>query len=260
MPEFNLVQRGFDGVLRRASPAISAFYRACPYQGPHWFSEVDTRGAFSQEDRFFFNRIPKSANSTITSALVAQSAARSGRVVKNEKWYFDRPLSLKAGQMAGFDDEVFKFTFVRNPYSRVLSAFLDKVLGKKSQSRGFYRWWQGQGNGAGRVTPDFLDFCHYLSDGGLNIDIHWAPQVDILLLPPERFDFIGRFEALDQGVPLVLERIFGQAPTALGRSGPRSDANAAMDQHYTDESRAMIATLYAGDIAAFGYEFPTKAT
>ena len=143
---------------------------------------------------------------------------------------------------------MFRFTFVRNPYSRTLSAFLDKICRRSGSSKGFYAWWQGS------ETPAFGDFCRYLDAGGLTYDIHWAPQTELLLLPIEAFDRIGKLETLEPDLTDVLQRIFGADAQIAGRAGPRSDANRALETHYDDAARAIVARLYARDFEAFGYD------
>jgi len=249
------VRGRLDTALTRLAPTLSPFYRRHPYVGPLWLTEVDIRGALSARDGFFFNRVPKAANSTIVANLVRLSAARSGRRPRpgREKWYFRRPLFATARDLAAMQDGV-AFTFVRDPYTRTLSAFLDKILGRTPAARGFYRWWDGTGGGAGggAGTPDFADFCRYLAAGGLYDDIHWAPQTALLLLPPERFDWIGRFETLDTDLTEILTRIFGPQAAPQGRAGPRSDARSALSR-YTPETAETVARLYAADFEAFGY-------
>lgn len=241
-----------DAGLKRIAPLAVPFYIRHPYRGPLWLTEVDTRGAISVADGFFFNRVPKAANSTIIDALARSSAARSGQDTgrRDAKWYFQRPLFASRATVRRLEREFFRFTFVRSPYSRTLSAFLDKIVGRTQQSKPFYRWWDGSG------APSFGDFCRYLEAGGLHHDIHWAPQSDILLLQPEEFHLIGRFERLQEDLAQVLQRVFGADAVDVGRAGPRSDAGGAMTTHYDDDTLAAVSRLFAKDCERFGYARP----
>lgn len=246
------LQGGLDRVLHAAAHRVSPFYRRYPYRGQLWVSEVDTRAAISRQDKFFFGRVPKAANSTIIANLAQRSATRSGRNLRQgkEKWFFDRPLFASSSTVARIECEFFKFTFVRDPFTRTLSAFLDKVGRRQRQSREFFRWWGKD------LQPGFGDFCRYLEEGGLYDDIHWAPQVDILLLPIADFDMIGRFENLQGDLEVALTRIFGDGAAPVMRSGPRADASSALARHYDQTLLAQVGRLYARDMSAFGYGAP----
>lgn len=228
---------------------VLPFYRAYPYDGPLGWSKVDPRGAYSPVDGFFFNRVPKSANSTVTAALARHSSYRQPLARKAQpKEAFLRPAFMSARAVARLERDVFTFTFVRNPYRRTLSAFSEKVLRRKPQSRPFYAWF-----GADR-EPGFLDFCRYLEAGGLYDDIHWAPQADILLLPVEMFDFIGRVERIGEDLPFVLRRIFGDGvEVEMKQAGPRSGAGDRAAEHYCDAAQQIVQRLYRADFNAFGY-------
>ena len=103
--------------------------------------KLDPRGAYSPLEPFFYNRVPKAANTSITQTLFTHSAY-SPRLARrdNPKYKFQRPIFLSPNQVYKLEYEAFKFTFVRNPYSRVLSAYLDKVGRRKHQGLRFLAW------------------------------------------------------------------------------------------------------------------------
>ncbi len=242
-----------DRELNRRARDLAAlalpFYRAFPYAGPLGLFTVDLRGAYSPADGFFFNRIPKAANSTVMATLGAYSEFHKPLSRNRKKSRFLRPSRMSAGQVAGLA-EAFRFTFVRDPYGRALSAFADKVVRKRKQARPFYDW-------LGRVgadPPAFIDFLRFLDDGGALSDAHWAPQADLLLLPVERFDFVGKLETIDRDLGFVVERLFAPgAPMAMRRSGPRTDSHKTLAGAYDAEGRAIVNRVYAADFELFGY-------
>ena len=180
-----------SGLLRSSSRIgarlFAPFYRRFPYRGAMDIFKLDPRGAYSPLEPFFYNRVPKAANTSITQTLFTHSAY-SPRLARrdNPKYKFQRPIFLSPNQVYKLEYEAFKFTFVRNPYSRVLSAYLDKVGRRKHQGLRFLAWAE-----ANNQPASFLGFCRYLDAGGLFLDMHWAPQVEILCLPLECFDFIA---------------------------------------------------------------------
>jgi len=238
-----------DGGIKRLANLCVPFYRAFPYTGPLWLTEIDMRVDISAEHKFIYNRLPKNANSTINQSLVRASLAPGDNMPTRPKHHFTRPSRLSRAQVADLGG-YYKFTFVRNPYSRTLSAYLDKIVGRRAQSRAFYKWLARQPDQ--QVTFDA--FCRYLDDIGLYHDNHWAPQTTGLVFPLAGFDFVGRFENLDADLDHVHQQIFAQPCTKATRAGPpATGSEAAVATEYTPTTRAIIARLFAEDFEAMGY-------
>lgn len=247
MPGSGLLRKGGRGAARLLSP----FYRRFPYRGEMDLFKLDPRGAYSPLEPFFYNRVPKAANTSITQTLFEHTPFRL-KVTRRQhpKYQFLRPLFLSPYEVIRLEQEAFKFTFVRDPYSRVLSAFLDKVGRKRHQGVRFLQWAERNNE-----PQSFLGFCRYLKAGGLFLDMHWAPQVQILCLPIKRFDFIGRVEQLDRDLAQVLQHLYGV--TASGptpRAGTHTRASERVKEAYGPEERAIVNQLYAADFEQLGYD------
>ncbi len=131
--------------------------------------------------------------------------------------------------------EYLKFGFVRNPYHRVVSAYLDKVIKWPVDSREYQTQMYGlYGNDAAmrklrNVTkPTFKEFLvridrvismprtkvddlsseHGYEDNSSRRDLHWRPQVELLHPDLIHFDFIGRFGRMDQEKEHVLKWMY----------------------------------------------------
>lgn len=233
-----------------AARMLTPFYRRYPYTGRMDLFKLDPRGCYSAVDSFFYNRIPKAANTTIVEALATHSLLKpKHRRRADPKYQFQRPLFLSSLEVRQLDKKAYVFTFVRNPFSRVLSAYLDKVGRRRHQGRRFLDWALRHGQ-----PGDFLGFCRFLDAGALDLDMHWAPQADILFFPLDRFDFIGRVESLDHDLPYVLRELFGSdtiVPTS--RRGTTTNANLRLQEVYGPEEQQIIARLYRRDFEIFGY-------
>ncbi|MDZ7747947.1 MAG: sulfotransferase family 2 domain-containing protein [Halofilum sp. (in: g-proteobacteria)] len=109
----------------RLAPRLRPFYRRFPFTSPVSIRSADARGCVDLDLGVFYNRVPKAANSTV---IVNLARERFGEDIpsKTAKRLFRRPAELARRELERFD-ELFRFTFVRNPYTRVLSAYLDKV-------------------------------------------------------------------------------------------------------------------------------------
>jgi hypothetical protein len=244
-----------QGTLRAAgqigATIASPFYRRFPYRGAMDIFKLDPRGAYSPIEPFFYNRIPKAANTTITQTLFEHTKFRPSQARKDDpKYQFLRPLFLSSSEVKRLEEEAFKFTFVRNPYSRTLSAYLDKVGRKRHQGRRFIAWAEKHDQ-----PTSFLGFCRYLEAGGLFLDMHWAPQVEILCLPLGKFDFIGKVEELDQGLKIILDKLFrSTAREPAPRAGNNTHATEKVHQSYDEETFRIVSRLFAADFDQLGYD------
>jgi len=250
------LRRSLDLPHRWAARAACPFYRLYPYQGQLPFPRADARGAVSVEDQFLYNRIPKVANSTIIATLVRHASLRHGfEPTVPDKEVFPRPSRINAHSANRVGPAFFKFVFVRNPFTRVLSAYLDKIVRPDQGHKAYRRYLRQTGAGRDYKVPSFSDFCRYIADSGLYDDAHWAPQTDCLILPFDRFDFVGRFEALDRDLTQVIATIFPDQTVEPVTAGPTPTRAAEhLTQHYTARDVAIVQELFAKDFEMLGYD------
>jgi hypothetical protein len=99
----------------------------------------------------------------------------------------------------------------------------------------------------------FTEFCRYLAAGGLYANAHWAPQSSLLLLPIERYDFIGRLENINEDLSTVFAHLGMKLvePTLAGP--PPTNARDLVAKEYTPECRETLDRLYRRDFELFGY-------
>lgn len=233
-------KRGPKYVLGRVNPRWRPFYRRFRFDSPVSIRSADARGCVDQELGIFYNRIPKAANSTVVINLAAE---QSGRDIgaRAAKKLFATPAELSRAEVAAFDS-LLRFTFVRNPYHRVLSAYLDKVERKARMKN---------------ETSSFEDFLGYLGSGGLYRNMHWAPQHALLLIPFNHFDFVGRVEHLEQDLAHVLALVRGDPPdgeAAHDDYSNRTGASRRIAEYYTPRIRERVWNLYREDFRTFGYD------
>lgn len=229
----------------------SPFYKRYPYDGGVRVWRADNRGLVDFELGFFYNSLPKAASTTIQYSLAAIKQRMDPTAVENPHECFPlKPSQLSTEELNKFEG-LHKFTFTRNPYSRVLSAYLDKIVSNKTGRR------EKMQVGADKV-PTFGEFLRWLDEGGLHQDMHWAPQTSILLLPLSRFDFIGKLETLDEDFRTVLETIAPSHSTCSAKVRTRAPhATAAKDRmasYYSKELRGIVTRLYSNDFQCLGYD------
>ena len=220
-------------------------------------SWVISRAAVSNTHRYCYFRIPKCANSTIARTLACYDPAIDWDDADSEgsraKRTFLQLLDAQARSLDQLEERFFLFTFVRNPYTRLLSAYLDKIVSRiQDPDYEFVRTALGKKQ---KDNVSFPEFVSYLHSGGLYANPHWAPLVCMVGVKPIRLQFVGKVETIDADLNTIVTRIFGESVHAQTqtRTHGRRGANDQLQQYYTPELAASVYQLYRDDFATFGY-------
>ncbi len=147
-----------------------------------------------------------------------------------------------------------KFALVRNPYYRVLSAFVEK------NSRPEFDHFPGLNN----LSPGaFATFLRYLASDGLHEDKHWAPIVNQLPWPLEEFDYVLHLENLTTEFEEMLLAENLRLPGKKGvteqhrvdklRPGKITASRDLARKFYTPALAELVAQLYQEDFVLLGY-------
>lgn len=135
------------------------------------------------------------------------------------------------------------FTVVRDPYARLLSAYLDKIVPDSPPGR----WFTQR---AGRRPKNFRDFVEKLSHIRMEtMNPHFRAQYLNVLYPYVRWDFIGRVEAMDQ----VSAYLASRGVEMETHSEHATGAAELLSEHYDDATLAGVTSLYRVDFDLFGY-------
>ena len=170
---------------------------------------------------------------------------------------------LAAPLRDGFDlDELFgpgstwlTFTFVRNPYSRALSAYLEKIAGPPRPGHRDVRTANlGFAPGEAITFRAFLERVADQRPG--QMDLHWTPQTRLASFGRIAHSFVGRFETFEADLRRVMAQTGMTAPDALvtEKTGHTTNARQRLAEHYADERcAALVRTIYARDFDRLGY-------
>jgi hypothetical protein len=147
-----------------------------------------------------------------------------------------------------------RMTLVRNPYTRLVSAWANKVLLCEPSCQYVYLQIKGRLPYLHEQSlVSFDEFVEYLESSCdlRNCDSHWRRQVDHAFFPALNFSFIGKVEQLDR----VLRRFEGH----LGLSKPlvADGRNASVSfgpNPYTREVADKVYSLYEADFEGLGYD------
>jgi hypothetical protein len=209
-----------------------------------------------------YNRIKKSGNTTITAFLGDVLAGTRYECASDLKRKLVRPGDLSVAELRSLPN-FYSFTFVRDPYDRVLSAYLGAALDRKRSGSSRVR------NGLRRFYFDregrdhFHEFLEFLDSGGLYADRHWWPQVDLLVQPVKDFSFVGRLENLVTDMKVVL-RAAGVSPDLSSRlvtphalelkdGNKIRSAGMKTEAYYSPRTCAIVERLYERDFEIFKY-------
>jgi hypothetical protein len=145
----------------------------------------------------------------------------------------------------------FVFTFVRNPYPRVLSAYLDKIANLHEPNV-----WPAfaAAHGLGDRRPSFSEFLELLTaEVPAVMNPHWRPQSFLIGYGLVPFDFVGTLENLGADMQTIMRRIFGENVTVEDFAPHRTGAADQLSSYVTAKERKLIERIYEADFANFGY-------
>ena len=201
-------------------------------------ADLRGRGVYSgypDEHRCVFIHIPKAAGTSLTKTLFAAPS----RHLQYTEYERANPKKFK---------KYFKFTFVRNPYDRLFSAY---TFLKKGGLNELDRCWAEQNLAS---FPDFESFVRgWVTPENIQTWVHFKPQhfwiCDASL--KLKVDFVGRFEQMDADVAIVQQRL--KLPVVPLPKINVTDRSVKDPVAYTAEMRAIVENAYRQDIELFAY-------
>ena len=244
-------------------PVASAFVERVGWRSVNLHTHI------SLVNRYVYIEVPKAGCGTMKSTLGGMEAARMGPAMvgrvqdaphdRMAATPFVKPFQLSPATLedvlAGPDFR--RFTVVREPASRLLSGYLEKIRQGLKQSEPIVEALQRKNKGltAQDVTlAQFLDVV--CGQKSIDQDPHWRRQVDQVGFGVVPFDAVIHLEELDRSwgrigeltsTPGLKENYFCKFSTGAGSK---------IADYYNAELSAQVAKAYAQDYAAFGYSVP----
>lgn len=259
-------------VLRRLKPGSSSagLYDACNKR--LGAQQMNYHFSISLKNRYFYCEVAKAGCSAVKSELWRQELSD----VPMPPGYADKPRNthaafpqhvlIKPYQLGreGFetflsDPKVMKWIVVRNPFTRALSGYLDKIRRDAPQFAANIAPLVAMQRGvpATEVAADsvtFEEFCEALATfkTARSFDQHWRPQYRHTCADLIDYSDILKLETLAEDSQR-LSRHMGR-PVAFTRG--RGHATGSSDKiaaFYTPRAADLIRQVYAEDFAQFGY-------
>jgi hypothetical protein len=214
----------------------------------------------NRDHGFIYLNNPKVGCSTVKSALwqavTGEKPARGAGVHA----VAGSPFNAKPVD-AAFAERAYIFTFVRNPYQRVVSAYLNKVIARRNPAWKAFAQRHDVG-GTGLVTFD--SFVEALAAVPPELhDPHWRPQHLNTLYPFVKPNLIADLESLDSLLPEILGRLFPGQPMPAAVKRKRNTATRARaiwrSQLSDAGTRKRVLDVFGADFEAFGYRTDVDA-
>ncbi|CAI5938846.1 unnamed protein product [Closterium sp. NIES-65] len=163
--------------------------------------------------------------------------------------------------------DFFRFTFVRNPFSRALSAYSNKLVvtdtpnnktgpgSREYWNERFFRFVRPQfellkGEDDLVSFPDFMRLVALMKKNfRWKMDRHIAPQVDVCFMQMIKYDFVGRFENLEEDAKYVVNRFGGDHLDIFnfGVNAHQTRADTKLVKKYTKDAYELVKEVYAQD-------------
>jgi len=227
-------------------PLIDKYHRWSIYREYQGYRKTPghTYNRFDATKSIFIH-IPKAGGISVIKSLYGNKAGGIGhRTYKHFQWIY--------GERAF--NEYYKFTFVRNPYDRLLSAYsFLKKGGMNHIDRRFNE----------EILSQYKTFEEFVMKGltekhvsDLEVWTHFYPQTRFIYDENDNLavDFVGRFESFNEDYEKIRQKIgSGEKLKHLNKTKDKKAKD--YKEAYTAEMREKTAEIYRKDLELLGYDF-----
>lgn len=208
-------------------------HRTEPDENNHWLAPFDRH-------RCIFVHIPKCAGASVAQSLFESWAGGHKTIVQYQLIFSKQEF-----------ESYFKFSIVRNPWDRLVSAFTFLRQGGLTKED---RMW------AEKNIASFASFHRFVTTWVNFTNIysyhHFIPQHEFLLDPKTQklsVDFVGRFENLGLDFQQICRNM--NVSAELLEQNKTLGRNMDYRTYYDSETKNIVAKVYEKDIELFKYVF-----
>jgi hypothetical protein len=219
------------------------------------------------DHRLIYVGVPKAASSTIKKSL---SRLANGNAEELQAVHRRRQSGLLSPSKVGVErfyqlataPDTLRFSFVRNPYERLVSCWADKFQGRPLVGGDpFVNVYLAYRKATDRSLPHgrdaVLPFPVFIEMASatclMRIDPHWSLQDDLISMPGITLDLIGKAETFDEDYQRVLEHV-GKAKSIASSKTTMNVSKRSQCRDYFDDALAKrVHRAFEKDFDRFGY-------
>ena len=166
------------------------------------------------------------------------------------------------------------FTFVRNPWDRLASAYLSKIARPSVKDRQAREVQQRIREVFGLKKRSRVSFGHFVrwvvQQNSSSMNAHWRLHSDRCETLHTPYEFIGRYETIQEDILHILG-LLGWSPSLIpathwstldsktGKAKERQNESTKLLKLYDSPQLVeLVARKYRNDIVPFGYTFPGR--
>jgi len=245
-------------------PVTAAYVRSMGWRSVNMHTHI------SLVNRYVYVEVPKAGCGTMKATLGGMEAARMGpgMAERVQEFPHDRlratpfvkPFQLPpdALEEALTSSEFRRFTVVRHPASRVLSAYLEKIQQGLKQSVDIVdalRERTDRDITAQDIT--LAEFLEVIADqSSRDQDPHWRRQADHVGLGIVDYDTVVHLEQLDAKWAVIAELTSTPGLQEQYFCRNSTGASSKVADYFTPELLHSVASIYARDFAELAYPLP----
>jgi hypothetical protein len=204
--------------------------------------------SISRDYNFVWFRVAKTGTRSLHHLLEAE-------IDDYRYWTRWNPLSPEVTDL--LENGCFRFSIVRNPWDRLVSAWRSKIGPGGAGKERFLKKLSDTAseNELDAAKSDFLEFVRLLPGSPLLRNNHFRPQAE--LLSGIELDFVGRFECYGDEIAHVLNEVgLGRLASAIPHRNLTYEG-LHYSEYYNHESRDFVGDRFQADIARWDYSFET---
>ena len=203
----------------------------------------------SHSKKFVFVHIPKTAGTSITNVLDSYCEIKPNHNVNSPFYYHASVIELKNffNKMEWDWDDYFKFTFVRNPWDRLVSYY------EFSKQR-YERLKKLELLSNDLICKNFGENVKSFEDFILNLETY-APNSDSYYYSingTKELNYVGKVDTIQHDFDYVC-KIIGIPTTTLPRL--QSSNRKHYTKYYNEFSKKIVSDRFSDDIEMFGHIF-----
>lgn len=190
------------------------------------------------ELKCIYVHIPKVAGISINRALF-------GNLGGSHRSIFDYSLIFKQSEFNSY----YKFTFVRNPWDRILSAYLFLKAGGVNE---FDEYWSKKYLSRFSSFQEFV--TNWVNKKNIEKEMHFIPQYKFISINNKiAVDDIYKLETITYDFSVICRKLgIENRLQVLNRN---KNKNKNYRDSYNDDTKNIVAEVYKKDIETFNYQF-----